>query len=523
MLSQYRRRHGLVLLVVGMVGLKLIPATAGIAALSNSDIELYCQLDQQRVEQWRRGLEQVMDFIRSRNDLFEHGRSAGELTARQQREIIVTWTCFMDYFLALDARGRFHNNFSAIRDRELRQQSFQVGYALFLVQYRFVMELLYLVDAQPELTALFNQSLPELGLPPLIYSRLKARFLDPARKQEFAALNAILHSTSSGDNGGAAILTIIRDDASRVWNMTDSAAKLLSSKDAQKYVRDNGISQWWPLPVDQGRWGDPQTTPGAISDSQLQQCLRILQPGDLVFMHRRNSLGQTGIAGFWQHVAIYIGTAAQRAAFFANDQDLQKWLQQSHEHTGSFNDLLSRKYPQAMQHNAGVAESEAAAAATLLFVPSSGVTLLSAATLLRADSLVILRPRLSRLEIATALLRALQYYGRAYDPYYDFMTDTALTSSEIVVRAYQPQSDGSGLSLPRRQVIGRLVCSPNDILAHVEATIGTEQQQLDLLLFLDGFTNPMVAEIADKQQFRSSCQRPKWQLHFELPIAEPNG
>jgi hypothetical protein len=124
----------------------------------------------------------------------------------------------------------------------------------------------------------------------------------------------------------------------------------------------------------------------------------------------------------------------------------------------------------------------------------------------------VLRPRLPPVEIAQALRRAVGYAGRPYDFEFDFRTDAALVCTEVLYKAYEPGAGLRGLRWTVPEVLGRLVLPPNDMAQQFDATVGTPDQQLDLVLFLDGDERTGTAVERGLDAFRASWRRPKWHL-----------
>ncbi|MGH7321900.1 MAG: YiiX/YebB-like N1pC/P60 family cysteine hydrolase, partial [Candidatus Rokuibacteriota bacterium] len=131
---------------------------------------------------------------------------------------------------------------------------------------------------------------------------------------------------------------------------------------------------------------------------------------------------------------------------------------------------------------------------------------------LAADSLAVLRPRLPAVERAMALVRAFGYAGRPYDFEFDFWTDAALVCTEVVYKAYEPSPGTRGLRWAVPEILGRPVLPPNELARQFDTTAGTPDQQLDLVLFLDGQERTGTAVERGLDAFRQSWRRPKWQL-----------
>ena len=61
---------------------------------------------------------------------------------------------------------------------------------------------------------------------------------------------------------------------------------------------------------------------------------------------------------------------------------------------------------------------------------------------------------------------------------------------------------------------GRLLLSPNEIAIKFDRELGSEDAEMELVLFLDGSA---VGEVSKRsaEEFRSSWSRPKWHIVFQ--------
>jgi hypothetical protein len=73
--------------------------------------------------------------------------------------------------------------------------------------------------------------------------------------------------------------------------------------------------------------------------------------------------------------------------------------------------------------------------------------------------------------------------------------------AERVLASVQPQ-----------EIVGRLAIPANDIARAFDSEYQTQQQQWDMVLFLDGDERQKRAVEAGVTAFRGSWQRPKWHI-----------
>jgi hypothetical protein len=116
------------------------------------------------------------------------------------------------------------------------------------------------------------------------------------------------------------------------------------------------------------------------------------------------------------------------------------------------------------------------------------------------------------LEKAKAIERAFSYCGRPYDFDFDFYTDSSLVCSELVFKSYEPRADVEGVTLGLEKVVGRMTLGPNSIVRTFDQQLGTPQEQLSFVWFLDGRETAHTAAFADVDAFRASWRRPKWDI-----------
>ena len=106
----------------------------------------------------------------------------------------------------------------------------------------------------------------------------------------------------------------------------------------------------------------------------------------------------------------------------------------------------------------------------------------------------------------------MRYYGRPYDYDFDFGSDTSLVCTELVVKSYLPDTTKMGLDLPMERLMGHMITPANAFVRQFDRTFGGREQQMDLVLFLDGHERDKRATASDVETFRTSWNRPKWHI-----------
>jgi len=480
--------------------------------LDKLELEVRLKADARAVEVERDGLRKVITFLDSRPDLFPASPSReAHLLRREEKETVwKTWQQFLDYNVGLDSVVRYHASFHKLKGTA-REESFLIGYAAMLAQYRAALEFIDRAERNAEWDKVLNDPVPELGLPGGMYAKLKFKFLNVSIASQFAAREVVM-KTFSG-NQLPDLRAAIRDDAQYIWNAGKGGGELLTIKNALKVVQNGANSAWLPVQSGVSEWmGDTKvyrTGRSLISQKQVEQLKQILQPGDVLLERREWFVSNVGLPGFWSHAALYIGTAEDRRAFFA-DTETQAWVKRQGESSGDLELLLQSRYPTTYKQSQTTQEPEHVV--RIIEAISEGVSLTTLEHSADCDSIAVLRPRLPKAEKAQAITRAFHYTGRPYDFNFDFATDSELVCTELVYKSYEPANGFKGLKFPLTEMLGRKLLPANEMAKQFDALEGTPQQQFDLVIFLDGQERKRSATEAPLAEFRSSWQRPKWHV-----------
>lgn len=464
--------------------------------------------DVKAVRIYRNGLRAAVGFVASRPDLFPPAKlEKARLLRREEKEAVWSaWKSFLDYVVALDAIGRYHRNFYRL-DGSARAQSLLVARSALAARYRYAMEFIERADKDPGFNILLNEPVPEIGLAHGVYAWLKQRFLNLGRAGEFAALEAAAKYFGVGHDAE------VEDDASFVWRAAGGRGPLLSARNALEIARQAGFSAWFPVQAGASEWmGDTKVHRrgnSLVSQEQIRTVTPRLEPGDILLERREWYLSNIGLPGFWPHAALFIGTPAERQPYF-EDAEVRDWVRAQGHPDGDLESLLRARYPAA--YATSLKSQEGGHVPRVIEAISEGVSFTTMEHSADADSVAVLRPRLSRREKAVALVRAFAYAGRPYDFNFDFLTDSSLVCTELISKAYEPSADLRGLRFPLVEILGRMATPANEIVRQFDSEHGTTAQQTDLLLFLDGYERGRRAVEAGLQAFRQSWRRPKWHI-----------
>jgi hypothetical protein len=508
-----------------MLLLLTLPATSTIVfAIPAIETSLQRQFnnDQEVVLIQRKGLSDILSYLRSDTDLFRKWKEPeNRLPDRKQREQVrSTWVTLLDRLLILDSISQSYEDYKHHQDERVRKMAFRIAYAAFLARYRYVLDFLQISERNPQIHTLLNEAIPELGLAQGSYAEIKYHYLHIAIATEFTRL--ALNYRLTGEEPGFQLNQGIKEDQAKILEHGKGEGIKQTIKNGVQIVKDSSFKAVFPIQKGVSEWmGDVRLRrphQSLITTEQIGSMLPRLEPGDLLLERREWYLSNIGLPGFWPHAALFIGTPEQRHHYFRTT-DIKAWVRQQGIASGEFEVLLKQRYPKAYAKSLTNQENDHLT--RVIEAVSEGVVFTSLEHSADADSLAVLRPRLSRLDKAKAILQAFHYSGRPYDFNFDFLTDSELVCTELVYKAYEANGDKAGITLPVVEILGRLATPANEIVKQFDQNFDSQQQQFDLILFLDGIEKTRAALESDLATFRQSWKRPKWHILTQEPNRSP--
>ena len=474
--------------------------------LDKQELQARVAHDMAAVRKYRDGLQSVLSYVRSDADIFpaQKLREPRLLKEAQKEAVLSTWKSALDYMLALDSTGQYHQKYYRLKGKEQKRDSFAVFYAVFLARYSFALEFIARVENDAGLGVLLNEPVPELGMPKETYAKFKFRFLNVGRATEFVALNTI--NKVLGKSDGTTILSAgIEADKKVIWKAGRGKGPLLTLKNAGAVVKSAGFAAWFPVQAGVSEWmGDTKVRrkkQNLISQAQIRTIMAQLEPGDILLERREWYLSNIGLPGFWPHAALYVGTPEERARFFA-DGEVAAWVREQGVADGNLETLLGSLYPKVSALSRERLED--GHLPRVIEALSEGVLFTSLEHSAAADSLAVLRPRVSKQEKAFAIARAFKYHGRPYDFNFDFQTDATLVCTELIYRSYEGM-----LHFPLKRVMGRDTLPAIELVRKFTLERARSDRELDFVLFLDAVPAAGQAKFADEQEFCNSADRPR--------------
>ncbi len=422
----------------------------------------------------------------------------------------------LDHQLAYDAISNLHMGFwriDPLGDGPRHARHFALGAGAYLGRLALGMELVGRTLGNARVEPLLDEGAAELGIPPGGYELLRDDVTELDHVPRVVAAGQY-HDLLKGSQYPVVCADEMMDRVVRDLDRAYARVAERMAKDGARLVFGGalevlrGVARWAFFPIQAGvaEWmGDTRVgREGAlISPEQIAEAARQCRSGDILVERRNWYLSNIGLPGFWPHAAMWIGTREDLGRL---DRDPEV----ASAFPGGFVPHLSARFPEALA--ALGSPDEGGHPRVVLEAVSEGVVLGSAEHSLAADYAAALRPRAPALEVARAIERAFEYYGRPYDFDFDFVTDSALVCSELVFKAWEPRAGVRGLRFELEEILGRPTLPPNRMVAQFDREHGTAGQQLDFVWFLDGSEAEKAARFAALEDFRASHRRPKWDL-----------
>ncbi len=470
-------------------------------------IQLYSSI----VQENRENLKSLNKFIKT-NDLFIQMRKKARVSAltNDEREILrETWGKLLSHHIILnniiDSLNK--RNIEDEEDTFANDEYFMIMYAAFLVQYSSAIDFIKLTRKIPGVDIVLDEAVAELNLESGTFDRFKFEYLNVEKFTEYSGykLQALSRRVISPLNEG------IEEDISVISSFHRFKGFYYTVKNGGKIIANFLFKLYFPLQKNISEWmGDERIARGnkfLINQEQIKVIHEKLKAGDILIERREWYLSNIGLPGFWPHAALYLGRPEERS-HLENDEAVKEWVREEGVENGSFEELLKTKYPAVYAES--LEKDESSHDYRVLEAMSEGVVFTSLEHSANADSLAVLRPKLSNLDVAKSLLTSLKYKGLPYDFNFDFRTDTAVVCSELIYYAYQPTYEKNGLYFPITKTLGRPVVTPNNIIKEFTENYGTPKQQYDLVVFLDGNDKKREAVFSDIEVLKTTWNRPKW-------------
>lgn len=470
--------------------------------------------DAARLERCLSALERAVKALESLEPRLVSAK-VGELAPADRDGLRERWWQVFDPMLAIDEiKDRYHAWYGLdyLKQPRLHARAFALSFAGLCAQADAGLRLLDALESKPVLTTLFDEAMPSVGLPARTWSALHAR-IARVRDLFFIPFGGQWYDdwirpklTDDTELGSLlAALEKLRGEA-RQKVLTPSARAFENKTDV---VKNELFVRWFPLQHDFAEWaGDTRfakETRHLIDDAQLATFRSKLRPGDVIVERRNWYLSNVGLPGFWPHAALYLGTQAEILEALQGEPSVIRAFEGNL--AGHFEKLAPKAWASLAERDASGHECR------VIEAVSEGVVSSSLEHSCAADYVAALRPRLPALLRVRAIERALKFWGRPYDFNFDFLTDDQLVCSELVMKAYEPQTaEDQGLRVPYVELVGRRAVPPTSLVQTFRDERGQKEPQLEFVYFLEGREREKRAVVADADALAATVTRPKWDI-----------
>jgi hypothetical protein len=462
----------------------------------------------------------IVDVLERRRDVFGGPHVLGP---DDERALLESWVSFHDTAFALDQVRLFYEDWyrfdpsRADRSRHLRSYllTFAAELALFEKATRFVR----LVRANPDAAKFLDAPHATIGLDAGSLSRFEQELLGARDQARVVAGERYLETL--------AVTFAARDEASALgvawlWERTEGHLRALDEVGALErsvltvsadleLVQRTARKLWYPVQSGVAEWmGDTRVRrPGwyLVSEEQQAEMDPALESGDVLLSRKNWYVSNVGLPGFWPHAILYLGAPDKLEAYF-DDPDVRAWVKAQSGEEQALGEYLAELSPSGwLRYQAGTSEGPY----RVMEAISEGVSLNTMAHA-AGDYLVALRPRLSKVAKARAIVEAFGHLDKPYDFDFDFATDHALVCTELVWRSYRPSEDLPGLDIPLEELAGRRTLPANAIAKLFADEHGRDDAQLEFVYFLDAIEKERRAVVSDEATFLESHARAKWDI-----------
>lgn len=379
-----------------------------------------------------------------------------------------------------------------VEPERARLRALLLHYTAAAVAYDYSARFVLAFDGHPAAIRKLNEGEPRWDLPAGTYDRIRAnlghvahrRWLEDGWKNYHATLP---RWTALGLRTPEPYATFHRAIGTAGENTARLSEKLFHYKlqtalaDVGKFTRGGWYraSSAVSTLIGDTRIRAPRGHAGLVTPELLAGLHARMQPGDIVIERRNWYLSNAFLPGYWPHSALYVGTAADlRTLGLETDPRIAKHLEE-------FARADASGHPPA-----------------IIEAVSEGVVFTSLDhSIGEADSIAVLRPRLTAEQTKEVIARAFSHAGKPYDFDFDFFSGDKLVCTELVYR-----SCGNLIEFPLVDILGRKTLPAVEIVRYWSSPVGA--QKLEFIGFLDG--NEITGSCSERgpEALRDSISRP---------------
>jgi len=367
----------------------------------------------------------------------------------QVRQLLVSYWHSRNALFEVVLENRYYSVAAYTEEKNLRFLIAFAGALVLIDAARFLRERIH---DRPVVRSKLNEAEPAFGIPCGVYDRIQKSLTSPVHAWHlFHALKYLEENERSLRNLAASNIQFDKlfDLVVQLRHRLEVRVEDLLVARARTRVREVTTHVRRDL-LFRAMYGLQKAVSQLLSEKYVQpghrpelprsivdQLRSHLSPGDVLITRKEFALTNYFLPGYWPHAALYVGRESElNALTTAGHSFLQPWLP-------------------------AFRECGPAGEARVVEALKDGVRLRPVTTPLSCDAIAVVRPRLRKDEIASALARGFRYVGKPYDFDFDFSRSDRLVCTEVVYRSYEGLGGLAFALVPRT---GRLTLSAEDIL-----------------------------------------------------------
>jgi glycerol-3-phosphate O-acyltransferase/dihydroxyacetone phosphate acyltransferase len=423
-----------------------------------------------------RALEAVIDGLadlETRFRVFDAELRAGRRSYYQQgdddemRRMLLTFLSYRTALLRTVWKYQRHEEISALPER---LRALLLHYTASAVTYDYSVRFVHTFEGQDVAIRKLNEAEPRWDLPGGTYNLIRSnlanlehrRWLETGWKHYLATLPewhaAGLAATEPWQKFHAAIKLAADNTAALSgqvfsYKVKTALADVAGVTSGGYYRASSAVSTL----IGDTKIREPRHGKALITSELIERLRPVLQPGDILIERRNWYLSNAFLPGYWPHAALYVGTAEQlKAGGFDQDSRIRQHLEKF-------------ALPDAEGHVPAIIEAVSEGVVFSTVEHSIG----------EADSVAVLRPKITPEQRREAIARCFDNAGKPYDFDFDFFSSDKLVCTEVVYRALSGMID-----FPLMDILGRKTLPACDILRFWAGKEGGPK--LNFVGFIDG-------------------------------------
>jgi 1-acyl-sn-glycerol-3-phosphate acyltransferase len=393
-----------------------------------------------------------------------------------------------------------YQRYADIDDEALRLRTFLLDFTAAASLYQGSLKFVRQFGDTANAVSKLNEEEPNWGIPPGLYDTVRRNLASPQNVRMFELARQFYHQPHVQDRFkalrlfsaspydrlhqsiAAAEKAIFKYDESVSSKILKVAVADLRRLIARAQYKTQSVLSTW---IGDFKIRQPHSGKPLINKDQLARLADLLEPGDIILERRNWYLSNAFLPGYWPHGAVYVGTA----------EELQKRGLDKDQYVAQHWATFSAKDPEGHEH-------------VIIEAVSEGVVFSSLEhSIGEADSVAVLRPKVSEQEKNKAITLAFSYAGRPYDFEFDFDTTDMLVCTEVIYRTYGGNS--GPIDFPVEEIMGRQTMPAINLVKKFDREYGTDEAQFEFVAFIDGDEQAETSYFrTDVQSFRDTVNRP---------------